>query len=64
MTFRRFAATATRALVNGVPGGVAWAPHGGPFAVLASRPAVGSSRSTCSPTPTGSRRLDLTEVAG
>ncbi len=35
MSFRRFAATATRVLVNGVPGGVAWAPDGRPFAVLA-----------------------------
>jgi RNA polymerase sigma-70 factor (ECF subfamily) len=34
-TFRRFADTATRVLVNGVPGGVAWAPDGSPFAVLA-----------------------------
>jgi ketosteroid isomerase-like protein len=35
MTFRRFAETATRVLVNGIPGGVAWAPDGSPFAVLA-----------------------------
>jgi RNA polymerase sigma factor (sigma-70 family) len=35
MTFRRFAETATRVLVNGVPGGVAWAPDGSPFAVVA-----------------------------
>ena len=35
MTFRRFAETATRILVNGMPGGVAWAPDGSPFAVLA-----------------------------
>jgi RNA polymerase sigma-70 factor (ECF subfamily) len=34
MSFRRFAETATRVLVNGVPGGVAWAPDGHPFAVL------------------------------
>jgi RNA polymerase sigma factor (sigma-70 family) len=34
-TFRQFAATSTRILVNGVPGGVAWAPDGSPFAVLA-----------------------------
>ena len=33
MSFRRFAETATRALVNGVPGGVAWDPDGRPFAV-------------------------------
>ncbi len=35
MSFRRFGETATRVLVNGVPGGVAWAPDGSPFAVLA-----------------------------
>lgn len=35
MTFRRFAASATRVLVNGIPGGVAWSPDGRPFAVLA-----------------------------
>jgi RNA polymerase sigma-70 factor (ECF subfamily) len=35
MTFRRFAETATRVLVNGIPGGVAWTPDGSPFAILA-----------------------------
>ena len=35
MTFRRFAQSATRILVNGTPGGVAWAPDGSPFAVVA-----------------------------
>jgi RNA polymerase sigma factor (sigma-70 family) len=35
MTFRRFAETSTRILVNGIPGGVAWSPDGSPFAVLA-----------------------------
>jgi RNA polymerase sigma-70 factor (ECF subfamily) len=35
MSFRRFADSATRVLVNGVPGGVAWRPDGTPFAVLA-----------------------------
>ena len=34
MSFRRFAETATRALVNGVPGGVDWDPDGRPFAVI------------------------------
>jgi RNA polymerase sigma-70 factor (ECF subfamily) len=34
LSFRRFAATATRVLVNGVPGGVAWSPDGAPYAVL------------------------------
>ena len=35
MSFRQFAETATRVLVNGIPGGIAWAPDGRPFAVLA-----------------------------
>jgi len=35
ITFRRFAETATRILVNGIPGGLAWAPDGSPFAILA-----------------------------
>jgi RNA polymerase sigma-70 factor (ECF subfamily) len=35
MTFRRFAETSTRILVNRIPGGVAWVPDGSPFAVLA-----------------------------
>jgi len=35
MSFRRFGESATRVLVNGVPGGVAWLPDGTPFAVLA-----------------------------
>ena len=35
MAFRALRRIATRALVNGVPGGVAWAPDGSPFAVLA-----------------------------
>ena len=35
MAFRRFAESATRVLVNGIPGGVAWAVDGTPFAVVA-----------------------------
>ncbi len=35
MTFRRFAETSTRILVNRIPGGIAWAPDGSPFAILA-----------------------------
>jgi RNA polymerase sigma-70 factor (ECF subfamily) len=35
MSFRRFAESATRVLVNGVPGGVAWAADGTPFSVVA-----------------------------
>ena len=36
MSFRHFAGRATRALVNGLPGGVAWLPNGRPFAVVAA----------------------------
>lgn len=35
MTFRRFTETATRVLVHGIPGGIAWTPDGRPFAALA-----------------------------
>ena len=35
MSFRRFADSATRILVNGAPAGVAWLPDGRPYAVLA-----------------------------
>jgi RNA polymerase sigma-70 factor (ECF subfamily) len=35
MSFRQFAATSTRVLVNGLPGGVAWSPDGTPYALLA-----------------------------
>jgi RNA polymerase sigma-70 factor (ECF subfamily) len=35
MTYRRFAGDATRVLVNGAPGGIAWTADGDPFAVLA-----------------------------
>ena len=35
MAFRRLAETSTRMLVNGIPGGVAYAPDGSPYAVLA-----------------------------
>jgi hypothetical protein len=34
VSFRRLAETATRVLVNGIPGGVAWTPEGRPFAVV------------------------------
>lgn len=35
MTFRQFEQTATKVLVNGIPGGIAWASDGSPFAILA-----------------------------
>jgi RNA polymerase sigma-70 factor (ECF subfamily) len=41
LQFRRLAETATRALVNGIPGGVAWTPDGRPFAVLSATVAGG-----------------------
>ena len=34
MSFRRFVETASRVLVNGLPGGVAWSPDGRPFALV------------------------------
>jgi len=63
MTFRRFAETATRTLVNGVPGGVAWTPDGRPFAVLAMT--VNGGRIVAIDVladPERLRQLDLTEV--
>jgi RNA polymerase sigma factor (sigma-70 family) len=65
MTFRRFAETATRILVNGVPGGVAWAPDGSPFAVVALT--VRSGRIVAIDIladPDRLGQLDLTEIAG
>ena len=65
LTFRQFAATATRVLVNGVPGGVAWAPDGRPVAVLAMT--VKGGRIVAIEVladPDRLSRLDLTEVAG
>jgi RNA polymerase sigma-70 factor (ECF subfamily) len=35
MAFRHFGETATRVLVNRIPGAVAWAPDGRPFAIVA-----------------------------
>jgi hypothetical protein len=65
MSFRRFAETATRVLVNGVPGGVAWAPDGSPFAVLGltvREARVVAIDVLADPDRLG--RLDLTMVAG
>ena len=65
MTFRRFAETATRVLVNGVPGGVAWSPDGSPFAVLALTVSGGRIVAIdvlADPDRLG--QLDLTVVAG
>jgi RNA polymerase sigma factor (sigma-70 family) len=65
MSFRRFAETATRVLVNGVRGGVAWAPNGSPFAVLAFT--VRGGRIVAIDVLADAdrlARLDLTDVAG
>jgi RNA polymerase sigma-70 factor (ECF subfamily) len=65
MSFRRFADTSTRILVNGVPGGVAWSPDGTPFAVVALT--VRGNRIVAIDVladPERLRHLDLTEVAG
>jgi len=65
MSFRRFAATATRVLVNGIPGGVAWSPDGTPYAVLALTVRGGRIvRIDVLADPDRLSRLDLTEVAG
>jgi RNA polymerase sigma factor (sigma-70 family) len=65
MAFRRFAGSATRVLVNGIPGGVAWSPDGNPFAVIALT--VKGRRIVAIDVladPDRLRDLDLTEVAG
>jgi RNA polymerase sigma-70 factor (ECF subfamily) len=65
MTFRRFAETSTRVLVNGIPGGVAWAPDGSPFAVVAFT--VRGGRVVLIDVlsdPDRLARLDLAEFAG
>ena len=65
MAFRQFAAMATRALVNGVPGGIAWAPDGHPFAVLSMTVARGRIASIdVLADPNRLSRLDLDMVAG
>jgi len=64
MSFRQFASTASRVLVNGVPGGVAWMPDGRPYAVLAFT--VRDERIVAIDVladPERLARLDLAEVA-
>ena len=65
MAFRRFAETASRVLVNGIPGGVAWSPDGSPFAVVALTVKAGRVvliDVLADPDRLG--QLDLTVVAG
>ncbi len=65
MTFRKLAETATRVLVNGLPGGVAWTPDGRPFAVVALTVRGGRIASIdILADPERLAELDLTEVAG
>jgi RNA polymerase sigma-70 factor (ECF subfamily) len=65
MSFRRFGETATRVLVNGVPGAVTWLPDGTPFAVLAVTVHGGRiARIDVLADPKRLRELDLTEVVG
>jgi RNA polymerase sigma factor (sigma-70 family) len=65
MAFRRFAETATRALVNGIPGGVAWTPDGRPFSVVSLTIAGGRIVSIdILADPDRLRELDLDLVAG
>jgi RNA polymerase sigma factor (sigma-70 family) len=65
MAFRRFTETATRILVNGTPGGIAWSPDGSPFAVLALTVKGGRIVAIdILADPDRLRELDLTVVAG
>jgi RNA polymerase sigma-70 factor (ECF subfamily) len=65
MSFRRFGETASRVLVNGIPGGVAWLPDGTPFAVMAVTVRAGRiARIDVLADPKRLAQLDLAEVAG
>ena len=65
MTFRKLAETATRVLVNGLPGGVAWTPDGRPFAVVALTVRGGRIVSIdILADPKRLAELDLTEITG
>ncbi|HET7472646.1 MAG TPA: sigma-70 family RNA polymerase sigma factor [Candidatus Limnocylindrales bacterium] len=62
--FRRFAEGSTRALINGVPGGVAWTPDGRVFAVIAATVARGRIvELDILADPDRLRDLDLTPIA-
>jgi RNA polymerase sigma-70 factor (ECF subfamily) len=63
MSFRRFTEGATRVLVNGIPGGVAWSPDGRPYAVVALTVQRGRIVAIdVLADPDRLDRLDLTEV--
>jgi RNA polymerase sigma-70 factor (ECF subfamily) len=65
MSFRRFADTATRVLVNGSPGGIVWAPDGTPFSIVAltiRRGVIVEIDVLADPDRLGT--LDLTTLAG
>jgi RNA polymerase sigma-70 factor (ECF subfamily) len=65
ISFRRFTETATKILVNGIPGGVAWAPDGTPFSVLALTVRGGKIvEIDVLADPERLGKLDLTVVAG
>ena len=64
-TYRRFAETGTRALINGVPGGVAWTPDGRPFAVISVTVARGRIvELDILADPERLARLDLARISG
>jgi RNA polymerase sigma-70 factor (ECF subfamily) len=65
LTFRRFAESATRVLVNGIPGGVARTPDGEPFSVVALTVRGGRIvRIDVLADPDRLRALDLGPIAG
>jgi RNA polymerase sigma-70 factor (ECF subfamily) len=65
LTFRRFAESATRVLVNGIPGGVARTPDGEPFSVVALTVRAGRIvRIDVLADPDRLRALDLGPAAG
>jgi RNA polymerase sigma factor (sigma-70 family) len=65
MTFRQFAETSRRILVNGIPGGIVWAPDASPYAVVAITVKGGRIVALDFLTdPDRLGRLDLTLVTG
>jgi RNA polymerase sigma-70 factor (ECF subfamily) len=65
MSYRQLAETSTRILVNGIPGGIVWAPDGSLYAVMAitvRRGRIVGLDFLTDPDRLG--RLDLTVVAG